>query len=336
MKRPNPYIDLPLTVGRVLAMLLSVVVYVSQLVYGSLLGFCWFTCGRKTDEKRERYHRAIWRFFNFDLRHHPWLYADILNPYGETFNRGAILICNHQSLLDTLCLLILSPRILLVTHDRVWNNPLVAAVLRYADCFSVSDTGWDSRLDYCRSFLKKGYSIVVFPEGQRSPDGNIQRFHKGAFYLAEQLRADLLPVFIHGAAYVQPPGVAFANRGGFHIEIGRRISPDDTSFGTGYVERCKSLHRFYLAHFEEIRYRVETPEYFRHLVVGLYASVGLRREAEQVLDETCRDSWDVRTLIDALVHPEQTFRLPDTSALWRLYDKYTHLPQNITFYERRD
>ena len=128
MKRPNPYIDLPLTVGRVLAMLLSVVVYVSQLVYGSLLGFCWFTCGRKTDEKRERYHRAIWRFFNFDLRYHPWLYADILNPYGETFNRGAILICNHQSLLDTLCLLILSPRILLVTHDRVWNNPLVVAV----------------------------------------------------------------------------------------------------------------------------------------------------------------------------------------------------------------
>ena len=187
MKRPNPYIDLPLTVGRVLAMVLSVVVYVSQLVYGSILGFCWFTCGRKTDAKRERYHRAMWRFFRFDLRSHPWLYANIHNPHGEDFHRGAILICNHQSLLDTLCLFILSPRILLVTHDRVWNNPLVAAVLRYADCFSVSDTGWDDRLEYCRSFLDKGYSIAVFPEGCRSQDGNVQRFHKGAFYLAERL-----------------------------------------------------------------------------------------------------------------------------------------------------
>ena len=327
MKRPNPYIDLPLTVGRVLAMVLSVVVYVSQLVYGSILGFCWFTCGRKTDAKRERYHRAMWRFFRFDLRSHPWLYANIHNPHGEDFHRGAILICNHQSLLDTLCLFILSPRILLVTHDRVWNNPLVAAVLRYADCFSVSDTGWDDRLEYCRSFLDKGYSIAVFPEGCRSQDGNVQRFHKGAFYLAERLEADILPVFIHGAAHVMPVGTTFANRGGFDIEIGRRIPPN----ALGYVERCREVHRYYVAHYEDICRRVETPDYFRSLVIGLYASVGLGCKAKNVLDGARYDAWDVLTLVDALVHPECTYTLPASSPLRRIYDKYTHLPQNITF-----
>ena len=331
MKRPNPYIDLPLTVGRVLAMVLSVVVYVSQLVYGSILGFCWFTCGRKTDAKRERYHRAMWRFFRFDLRSHPWLYANIHNPHGEDFHRGAILICNHQSLLDTLCLFILSPRILLVTHDRVWNNPLVAAVLRYADCFSVSDTGWDDRLEYCRSFLDKGYSIAVFPEGCRSQDGNVQRFHKGAFYLAERLEADILPVFIHGAAHVMPVGTTFANQGGFDIEIGRRIPPNALSFGSGYVERCREVHRYYVAHYEDICRRVETPDYFRSLVIGLYASVGLGCKAKNVLDGARYDAWDVLTLVDALVHPECTYTLPASSPLRRIYDKYTHLPQNITF-----
>ena len=331
MKRPNPYIDLPLTVGRVLAMVLSVVVYVSQLVYGSILGFCWFTCGRKTDAKRERYHRAMWRFFRFDLRSHPWLYANIHNPHGEDFHRGAILICNHQSLLDTLCLFILSPRILLVTHDRVWNNPLVAAVLRYADCFSVSDTGWDDRLEYCRSFLDKGYSIAVFPEGCRSQDGNVQRFHKGAFYLAERLEADILPVFIHGAAHVMPVGTTFANRGGFDIEIGRRIPPNALIFGSGYVERCREVHRYYVAHYEDICRRVETPDYFRSLVIGLYASVGLGCKAKNVLDGARYDAWDVLTLVDALVHPECTYTLPASSPLRRIYDKYTHLPQNITF-----
>ena len=331
MKRPNPYIDLPLTVGRVLAMVLSVVVYVSQLVYGSILGFCWFTCGRKTNAKRERYHRAMWRFFRFDLRSHPWLYANIHNPHGEDFHRGAILICNHQSLLDTLCLFILSPRILLVTHDRVWNNPLVAAVLRYADCFSVSDTGWDDHLEYCRSFLDKGYSIAVFPEGCRSQDGNVQRFHKGAFYLAERLEADILPVFIHGAAHVMPVGTTFANRGGFDIEIGRRIPPNALSFGSGYVERCREVHRYYVAHYEDICRRVETPDYFRSLVIGLYASVGLGCKAKNVLDGARYDAWDVLTLVDALVHPECTYTLPASSPLRRIYDKYTHLPQNITF-----
>lgn len=331
MKRPNPYIDLPLTAGRVLAMTLSAVVYVSQLLYGSVLGFCWFTLGRKTDAKRGRFHRAMWRIFRFDLRRHPWLYAEIHNPCGEDFRRGSILICNHQSLLDTLCLLILSPRILLVTHSRVWNNPLVAAVLRYADCFSVSDTGWDDRLEYCRSFLDKGYSIAVFPEGRRSPDGNVQRFHKGAFYLAERLGADLLPVFIHGAAHVMPVGTAFANRGGFDIEIGPRIPPDDSRFGTGYVERCRGVHRYYVAHYEEICRRVETPAYFRSLVTGLYASIGLGRKAAEVLDGNRPDAWDVCTLVDALVHPGRSFTLPASSPLRKLYDKFTHLPQNITF-----
>ena len=273
----------------------------------------------------------MWRFFRFDLRSHPWLYANIHNPHGEDFHRGAILICNHQSLLDTLCLFILSPRILLVTHDRVWNNPLVAAVLRYADCFSVSDTGWDDRLEYCRSFLDKGYSIAVFPEGCRSQDGNVQRFHKGAFYLAERLEADILPVFIHGAAHVMPVGTTFANRGGFDIEIGRRIPPNALSFGSGYVERCREVHRYYVAHYEDICRRVETPDYFRSLVIGLYASVGLGCKAKNVLDGARYDAWDVLTLVDALVHPECTYTLPASSPLRRIYDKYTHLPQNITF-----
>jgi len=45
--------------------------------------------------------------------------------------------------------------------------------------------------------VKDGYSIVVFPEGTRSPDGTIKRFHKGAFYLAEQLNIDIVPCRAH-------------------------------------------------------------------------------------------------------------------------------------------
>ena len=331
MKRSNPYINLPLTFERVIVMALAAVIYVSQLIYGSIRGFWWFTIGKKTDEKRRRFHDAIWRFFKFDLKKHPWLYADIHNPYGETFERGSIVICNHQSLLDALCILILSPRMLLVTHDKVWNNPFVAAVLRYADFFSVSDTEWEGRMDYCKSFIDKGYSIVIFPEGSRSLEGNILRFHKGAFFLAEQLHADIVPVFIHGAAHVLPSGCAFANKGGFYIEIGKRISPDDESFGKGYVERCKGLHQYYLNHFEEIRYQIETPNYFRHLVTELYGSIGLRKEAEGVLSGKMQDEWHVGSFVDALVHPEQLFTLPKSSPLQKLYNKYSYLPKNIIF-----
>lgn len=331
MKRSNPYIDLPLTPMRVFVMAISAIVYIFQLFYGSIRGFFMFTLGKKTEDKRRKFHETMYKFFRFDIRYHPWLYADIRNPYGETFKCGSIIICNHQSLLDTLCLLILSPRILIVTHDKVWNNPLVATVLRYADFLSVSDTEWESRLDYCKFFVEQGYSIVIFPEGKRSMDGNIQRFHKGAFFLAEHIGADILPVFIHGAAHVLPVGKAFANKGGLYIEIGKRIPPDDVTFGADYIGRCKQLNRYYREHFEEIRYQVETVSYYRHLVVGMYASIKLKKEASAVLSGKMKDLWHVECLMEALVHPERDVVIHKPSPLQKLYEKYTHLPRNIRF-----
>lgn len=331
MKRSNPYIDLPLTVERVVWMGISVVIYLSQLIYGGIRGFLWFTLGKKTDEKRLRFHEAIWHFFNFCVKYHSLLNVRIHNPHGETFEKGAVIICNHQSMLDTICMLILSPRILLVTHDKVWNNPIVATMLRYADFFSVSDTEWSGRIDYCKSFIRKGYSIVIFPEGERSREGNILRFHKGAFFLAEQLQADILPVFIHGAAHIQPVGCKFQNKGCFYIEIGKRVVSDDTLWGGDYVQRCKNFHRYYVEHFEEIRYKIETPDYFSHLVIAMYASIGLRKQAINVLKGNMSDQWHIKNFVEALVNPEKEFEVPVSSPLKRIYDKYTHLPQNIIF-----
>lgn len=40
--------------------------------------------------------------------------------------------------------------------------------------------------------------MIVFPEGTRSADGKIGRFHKGAFYLAGELGLDILPICLYG------------------------------------------------------------------------------------------------------------------------------------------
>lgn len=331
MKRPNPYIDLPLTAGKVVYTLIAAVIYLAQLVCGSLCGFFWFTLGKKDERKRERFHRMMYKCFNADIRLHPWWNLEVHNPYGETFTRGAILICNHQSMLDTFCLMALSPRILIMTQDKVWNNPLVAAVLRYADFFSISDPEWENRLAYCKSFIDRGWSVLLFPEGMRSREGNILRFHKGSFFLAERLHADILPVFLHGAAHIMPVGSMWGNRGCFYIEVGRRVTPDDRTFGAGYGERCVQMHRYYQEHFEEMRYRLETPAYFRSLAVSLYAAIGLRRTAAKVLDGNLPDDCHVTVLVDALVHPEREYVLPASSPLRKLYRKCNHLPENIKF-----
>ena len=47
-----------------------------------------------------------------------------------------------------------------------------------------------------RECLEKGVSIMIFPEGSRSPDGQLKRFHVGAFKLAMETESDIVPVLI--------------------------------------------------------------------------------------------------------------------------------------------
>ena len=117
--RCNPFLDAPLTVRRVVLMAIAAVVFILGVIYGTVRGAFWTWCGRTRERRLDDFHRIMHKVFKLDLRLHPWLFCDIHNPYNETFERGSIAICNHQSLIDPLCLLILSPKLLIVTGKRV-------------------------------------------------------------------------------------------------------------------------------------------------------------------------------------------------------------------------
>ena len=52
--------------------------------------------------------------------------------------------------------------------------------------------------------LPPGVSIMIFPEGKRSPDGQLQPFKRGGFVMAEELGLPILPVTIRGTGRVLP------------------------------------------------------------------------------------------------------------------------------------
>ena len=56
----------------------------------------------------------------------------------------------------------------------------------------------------CEARIRTGASLFVFPEGTRSPDGELQRFHRGAFWVAARYRVPIVPVVIEGTARVLP------------------------------------------------------------------------------------------------------------------------------------
>ena len=191
----------------------------------------------------------------------------------DPLDKPAILVANHASFVDLMVMIGSSNKLLLVTNDWVWNSPFFGAFIRYAEYIHAKDeTSWD--LEKIKQKVDEGYSILIFPEGTRSLDGRIGRFKKGAFYLAEQLNLDIVPVILHGIHHALRKGDFSVQKSLMTMKYLPRITADDTSFGTGYRERTKAISKHFKAEFEKVREEVETADFFADKVQRLYTYKG--------------------------------------------------------------
>ena len=71
--------------------------------------------------------------------------------------------------------------------------------------------------------IRDGMSVVIFPEGSRSPDGSIQPLKKGGFTLAIKSKVPIVPVAVVGSREIMPKGRITVNPGKITIRIGPTI-----------------------------------------------------------------------------------------------------------------
>ena len=253
---------LPITLRRLAYSLYAMGFFLSAM-YLFVLPYTWlfFHLGKATEERKLRYHAMLRRLSDFVIRRVPGVSFHLDNSVGETFERPAVLVSNHQSHLDLMCLMMLTPRIVFLTNDWVWRNPLYGMVIHRAEFYPVSD-GIENHVDGLRRLYERGYSIAVFPEGTRSDDCSIRRFHKGAFFLAEQLRADVLPVCLHGVGHVLPKRDFMLRQGRIDVEVGKRISLDDSRFSSDLLERTRQMRQYYREKYGQMCRRIETADYW--------------------------------------------------------------------------
>jgi len=197
----------------------------------------------------------------------------VSNPFGEDFSKPAVIIGNHQSLIETPAFLQLHPKIIMLTNDWVWNSPLFGPVARMASYFN-SEHGIDSILDKLKEKVDEGYSVIIFPEGHRSDDNRVHRFHRGAFYLAEKLKMDILPVVVFGTGEFLAKGVFWGRHSGVRMKILRRVSADDPSMGSGYSERSKAFRRLIQKEYSELMATEGTGHYYRKKLILNYIYKG--------------------------------------------------------------
>jgi long-chain acyl-CoA synthetase len=146
-----------------------------------------------------------------------------------------LLVANHTSHLDT-------PSVLRALPGRLRNRVAVAAaadyffrtrVLRVATPlllggFPFSRAGAvRSSLDYCGELIDQGWSVFVYPEGTRSPTGELQAFRSGSGLLATELLVPVVPIAVVGTHALLPKGASRPRRGPITVRFGppMRFSP---------------------------------------------------------------------------------------------------------------
>ena len=219
--------------------------------------------------KLKAFHFLFAKFAQSVLMTNPWLRRKINNPHAEKFQKPAIIIANHTSFLDILAIAMLSPKIVFLVSDWVYNSPIFGKGVRLAGFYPVSN-GIDNGIDHLQEKVNQGFSLMVFPEGTRSQDNLVQRFHKGAFYLAEKLNLDIIPILIHGYSEVLPKGDFIINDGQTTIAILKRIAPNDTTFGNDYSERTKKISTFFKLQYRQMRSDLEGVDYFKKILLNSF------------------------------------------------------------------
>lgn len=154
-------------------------------------------------------------------------------------DRPYIAVANHQSVLDILVLFLAIPRlpIRFIAKQVLFYIPLFGWYLWLTGYVAVNrgnrSKARKSLVRAASRIAKRNTTIVVFPEGTRTPDGTVKRFKKGAFVLATQCQAPVVPIALAGAYGVM-------NRHEWHVYPGTihaRVLPPIPSAGHVYEGR---------------------------------------------------------------------------------------------------
>jgi long-chain acyl-CoA synthetase len=162
--------------------------------------------------------RGLFRLRVEGLEHLPKEAAFVITP-------------NHASYLDSFAVAAaLGYRCLRRTYwagaGAAFSNPFNRFISRLAQAVPVEQAGV-SNLAFGAAILKRGRNLIWYPEGQRSPSGELQQFEPGIGLLLNHFRAPVVPVIIHGTYKAMPPGKALVRPKKVTVLFGQPLDVDE-------------------------------------------------------------------------------------------------------------
>ncbi len=208
----------------------------------------------------------------------PFIKSVRLGPDGKRLRQWTgshgIVCANHQSSLDIILLISVFPKVKFFVADWVRNSPLFNAISGLLGYICKSDGLMESEMvQRVATDLEHGWNYVIFPEGTRSRDGSMKRFHKGAFLLADVTKAPMIPVVFYGNWRICPKGTGLNLTRGVSVT---QVLPFDSSPYETIKDVRKAMKSVIVEAHERLCREYDSPRnpYFRKVLVSSYLYKG--------------------------------------------------------------
>ncbi len=150
------------------------------------------------------------------------------NPEGLGEGGGQILVSNHQSWFDVFSLAAALPvRFSFVGKKELNRIPFLGHAWEKVGHVAIDRGDHQSALHSLGSLdgqiRDEGRTIIMFPEGTRSPTGELRRFKKGAFVMAIKAQVPVIPVAVAGTRRVMEKGDWRISPGHVTVRVGQPI-----------------------------------------------------------------------------------------------------------------
>jgi 1-acyl-sn-glycerol-3-phosphate acyltransferase len=153
-------------------------------------------------ERTRRCQRIVRRGLQHYLQVVEWLQVGTMET--EAFAGGmppgpCVIIANHPTLLDVTAFLAAREGICVVAKGPLFRGPYLGNLLRlcgHIDAGQATLGDGAAVMSAAIDRLNEGFSVLIFAEGTRSPEGGMHPFQRGAFELAARAGVPVLPVFM--------------------------------------------------------------------------------------------------------------------------------------------
>jgi 1-acyl-sn-glycerol-3-phosphate acyltransferase len=250
----------PGTPFRPLRVALRALGFASFGIVSLCLGFCAIPLARRAARRRGEdadiaAQRAIHRGMQLWVRlGKVWGFARAEVSGGDALRAGpAVIVANHPSLIDTPILLSVMPQADLIVNKSWGDNPFLRRCVDGA-CYLRAERG-AVMVRHAIERLRAGRTLLVYPEGSRTPPEGLRAFERGAAQIALLAGCDIVPVVIRvqprtlmkGQPFVDVP----AQCPEWRVEVGQPIHPSDYTGSGGSSAAARRITAALQEYFEK-------------------------------------------------------------------------------------